>query len=306
VVEERYGIRSLEVRRRLTGGYANDLLLAEAEGRQLVIRVVRRPVDLAGLEWEAGVTRALAAEVPEVVAPVPALDGSSAVALGADAVLVLPYVDAMPADRDDPRQRAAAAALLGRFHAAARNLDVGQRPGAVRLAQLRPRLADGSYYAAIGPTAKPWPPQLEARRGEIDAARRWMLAFVERVARERTPAETVVHGDYFRGNVLCRGGEAIGLVDFEDMRLDWAVADLAGAAWEFCKAGDCETFDRAEAHAFIQAYRAAGAATPSADDDLIVPLIRVRRVLELVRAPYDRRVDWEYQIANLDAFERLG
>jgi hypothetical protein len=33
---------------------------------------------------------------------------------------------------------------------------------------------------------------------------------------------------------------------------------------------------------------------------------RVRRILEVIRTPYDRRVDWDYQLANLDAFERLG
>jgi Ser/Thr protein kinase RdoA (MazF antagonist) len=290
----------------LTGGYANDLFLADADGRPLVLRLVRRPVDVAGLEWEVRTVRALASSVGEIVAPLSALDGAAFVAYGEDALLVLPYVDGTPADRDDPEHRAEAAALLGRFHAAARDLDLEQRPGVARLAELRRAFEDGSYFAAIGPSRRELPPALAERHDEIVAARRWLLRFVEDVAAERELDETVVHGDYFRGNVLFRGSRAVGLIDFEEARLDWTAADLAGAVWEFCKADDYETFDPTEAEAFVSAYRAAGGTCPPAEDGLIVPLIRVRRILELLRAPYDREVDWEYQRANLDAFERLG
>jgi Ser/Thr protein kinase RdoA (MazF antagonist) len=133
-----------------------------------------------------------------------------------------------------------------------------------------------------------------------------MLEFVETVARTRRLKEGLDPRRLLSGNVLVRGRKAVGLVDFEEARIDWTAADLAGAIWEFCKHDDDETFDAAEADAFLRAYRAAGGVVPAAEDDLLVPLIRVRRILELPRAPYDREVDRDYQRANLDAFQRLG
>jgi Ser/Thr protein kinase RdoA (MazF antagonist) len=290
----------------MRGGYANDLFLADAPDGPVVIRVVRRPVDVAGLEWETGVLAELRRAVPEIAAPIPALDGGFFVLHGPDAVLLLPYVEGTPADPDDPGHRAEAAALLGRLHRAARGLELEQRPGAARLADLRGALADGSYFAAIGPTAQPLPPELERRRDELRSGQEWMLELVERLARERRLEHGLVHGDYFRGNVLVRRGRAAGLIDFEEARLDWTAADLAGAVWEFCKREDYASLDAAEAGEFVAAYRAAGGTSPPADDDLLVPLIRVRRILEVLRAPYDRHVDWDYHLANLDAFSNLG
>jgi Ser/Thr protein kinase RdoA (MazF antagonist) len=53
------------------------------------------------------------------------------------------------------------------------------------------------------------------------------------------------------------------------------------------------------------ADRDAGGPIPPAEDDLLVPLIRVKRVLEVMRAPTDRHVDWEEQRENLRAAEAL-
>jgi homoserine kinase type II len=301
-----YGVRRVVVRRRLEGGYANDLYDVDTDRGRLVVRVIRRPFDRRGPEWETRIVRALAPQVPEVVAPLPTREGSTVFAHGDDAVVVLPFVDGVPADPDDHAHRAEAAALLGRFHAASRSLEPQQRPGATRLGALRSTIADGSYFAAIGPTARPLPPELERRRREIEAGRAWMLELVEELARTRGLDDGLIHGDYFRGNVLVGDGKAVGLVDFEEARLDWRAADLANAVWEFCKDADMATLNAADAHEFVGAYRAAGGTVPAAEDDLLVPLIRVRRLLELLRAPYDRHVDWDYQRQNLDAFQRLG
>ena len=44
---------------------------------------------------------------------------------------------------------------------------------------------------------------------------------------------------------------------------------------------------------------------PPTEDDTLLPLMRMRRVLEILRAPYDRTVDWNYQLCNLEAFHGL-
>jgi hypothetical protein len=45
---------------------------------------------------------------------------------------------------------------------------------------------------------------------------------------------------------------------------------------------------------------------PPDEDDLIVPLIRGRRILEVLRAPTDRHPRWDLQQANLCAYAALS
>ncbi len=58
--------------------------------------------------------------------------------------------------------------------------------------------------------------------------------------------------------------------------------------------------------AFVAAYREAGGRVPPEEDDLIIPLIRAKRILEVLRAPTDRDPQWDYQLANLRAYVNLG
>jgi homoserine kinase type II len=306
VAEERYGLPRSRIERRLSGGYANDLFLVRSDLGAHVLRVMHPPVDPAAIGWEHTLLNALAPRLPEVCAPLPTLDGESSVRAADRFVAVFPYIKGAPAEHGDERHRDAAAQLLGRFHAAAAELRPAQRPRAVALHELRPAIERGSYFAGIGAEARPWPTELRTRTGFIDDARAWLLDFVEEVWARRKPTQGLVHGDFFVGNVLIEQERVVGLVDWEEARLDWTLFDVSSAVWEFCKSGDKTTFDRLAAASFLASYRSAGGTLPADEDDLIVPLIRARRILEVLRSPYDRTVDWGYQLANLKAFERLG
>jgi Ser/Thr protein kinase RdoA (MazF antagonist) len=297
---ERYGFRRVEVRGRLAGGYTNDLFVVQADGDAVVARVQRRPVDVESLAWEHRLVRLLAERVPEVVTPLAAADGSTFFRHGDDTVALLPYVEGAPAEPG--RDASAAAAAIGRFHGASARLDLQPRPGSTPLDELRSGIESGRYFAAIGPHARELPPPLAARREEIDRALGWALAFTEGVQRATTHA---IHSDIFRGNVLLRGGRVVALLDWEEAHVDWAAVDLADGMWDFCRP-DGAIFDPDAGPGFVRAYRAAGGTVPPDEDDLLLPLVRVRRILELVRAPYDYYVDWEYQAANLEEFDRLG
>jgi hypothetical protein len=56
---------------------------------------------------------------------------------------------------------------------------------------------------------------------------------------------------------------------------------------------------------FVDSYRASGGSVSPEEDDLIVPLVRVKRILEVLRAPTDRHPRWDYQLANLRAYQRI-
>ena len=116
-----------------------------------------------------------------------------------------------------------------------------------------------------------------------------------------------MHGDFFRGNVLVADGRVAGLVDWEEAHVDWFTAELANGVWEFCKREDLRRRARRARPRRSWPPTASPAAPRAADDDdLLVPLIRAKRVLEVLRAPTDRQVDWDYQRRNLAAFRALG
>ena len=94
------------------------------------------------------------------------------------------------------------------------------------------------------------------------------------------------------------------LLDWEEADIDWLVWDLASSIVPFCSlaAGD---LDRDAAQVFLDSYRAASGRVPPEEDDLIVPLLRVKRILEVLRAPTDRNPRWDYQLANLRAYQVL-
>ena len=293
-LEERYGLEGYEASERLAGGYANDIFRLEGPAGPLVLRLQHPPLQPERLRWEHDVVRRLAEQLPEVPAPLPARDGTTFFRHERFAVWLLPFVDGAPGRDGGVRERGEAAALLGRLHRFGGELDVSPWRGQKQLADLAwPETAPG--YS--GPLA--------GREEEAAAARAWAVAFVAETAAARKPASGLVHGDYFAGNVLFRDGHAVAVLDWEELAVDWTAYDLASGSWEFC-ADAAGELDLEAMEEFVAAYRDAGGTVPVEADDLLVPLIRVKRIVELLRMPTDRHVDLDYHARNLDAFWSLG
>jgi Ser/Thr protein kinase RdoA (MazF antagonist) len=286
-VAERYEGAPFVPLRVLKGGWANDVFLLSSERGQVVLRVKHPPSEPASIAWEHAQLQRLKPAIPEVVAPIRARDGCTFFLFEGDAVTLVPFVDGSPADRASAGHRLGAARLLARVHAATANLPVEARPGPEGLQQLR------SLDTAGVPSE--W-------RGRVERLYRDAIALLERLD-TRPLVHGAVHGDFFRGNVLVRDDEVVALLDWEEAHVAPLVSELANGVWEFCQTGDY--LERESGAAFVAAYREAGGPVPGGEDDLIVPLIQAKRVLELLRAPADRRVDWEYQAHNLRSAENL-
>jgi len=100
-------------------------------------------------------------------------------------------------------------------------------------------------------------------------------------------------------------GHVTALLDWEEAELDWQVWDLASSIGPFCSTAD-GALDGKAAKEYIDSYRIAGGRVPPEGDDLIVPLLRIKRILEVLRAPTDRHPQWDYQLANLRAYQVVG
>jgi Ser/Thr protein kinase RdoA (MazF antagonist) len=274
----------------LEGGWANDVFLLVGRRERFVLRHKHPPSDPASVAWEHDVLARIAPVVPATVAPLVARDGSTFFLFDDDAVWLMPAIDGEPADRERDAHRIAAGRLLGQLHATTAGLDPGERPGIDGLRRLRALDAAGLPVD--------W-------RERVTPLREDALATLEELE-HREPLRGVVHGDFFRGNVLVRGDDVVALIDWEEAHVAPLVSELANGVWEFTKSKVTHDFDGDAAARFVAAYREAGGPVPPDEEDLVVPLIRAKRVLELLRAPTDRFVDWEYQEHNLLAAERLA
>jgi Ser/Thr protein kinase RdoA (MazF antagonist) len=288
---ETYGFEVVEVGERLSGGYANDLYRVRADGADLVLRVKRPPAHEEDVAWEHELIRGLARALPEVQAPLETHGGDTSFALEDRRAWLIPFVEGRPADETREEHRLAAAAALGRLHRAAMGLDLPQRPLQAPLPELE------------------WPPlartpELAGAHEVIAEAREWAIGFVGGLEERELPWG-VIHGDYFPGNVLvAEDARVTAILDWEEAHADWLTWDLACAAGSFCSHGD--DFDRGAFRRFAAAYRAAGGPAREADDDLLEPLLRVKRVLEILRAPTDRDPRWDLQDRNVRSLAALA
>jgi Ser/Thr protein kinase RdoA (MazF antagonist) len=283
VIAERYGLDAPIRASRLTGGYANDVFLLE--GHDLVAHVKHPPAHLESLSWEHRLLRLLADRLPDVPAPLPDPSDSTFFLAQDRPVWLTPFVQGSPAQLSD---RQLVGAALGRLHAT--EIDLPARPGHARLRDLPI------------PPLREMPPRFDSWLELIAKARTDLIRLVSVIDRTRQPAVGVTHNDIFPGNVLVQNGSVTALLDWEEADVDWLVWDLATSLWPFCDTADW----RRAITDFVTAYRGAGGRVPAEEDDLILPLLRAKRILEVLRAPTDRHPRWDLQLANLEAYQALA
>jgi len=283
-IAERWGLAPLPPPEPLTGGYKNALLRCG----DVVVRLER--ADPESVAWEHELLAFLSHDVTEVVAPLPARDGSTFFASDGVVVSVLPFIPGIPLDRNDEDQRLQLAGLLARLH----------RAGA---AWQRPRPGRPSFAEADLEVNAWWdrrivdtPPVL-ARAFERAGA--WLAAGPEL-------ARGAVHGDVYRGNLRVRDGRIAGVVDWEEARVDWPAWELANATWEVCKDEATDALDPVRADAFLAAYVAAGG---PGELEPFEPLLRLRLVADALYSLTSRARGEPYDPAHvshlLRALERL-
>jgi Ser/Thr protein kinase RdoA (MazF antagonist) len=191
----------------LPGGYHN---LALRSG-ELVVRIEERDPESVG--WEHELLAWLEPEVPEVVAPLRARDGSTFLLFGSLVISLIPFVDG------EPRAGLEAAELYARIHARG-----AAWPDA------RPRFRRPSYADLDWERNDWWDWTAIAKPPELVRAfqrtRAWIASAPPLVV-------TPVHGDPAQQNVLWRNGRIAGVIDWEWARLDWPAVELAAAAYAF-------------------------------------------------------------------------
>lgn len=214
-VRERWGVAASACTR-IVMSDRNALAWIATDGGQVLLKWCVEPSRFPRLAVAADVAAWLGDRELPVSVPVPARDGSvqvevDGVSAGLQRVLVGELLDV-----DDPAAVRSVGRVLAELHDA-----LVTYPAASAVAAVRPT------PAPLVTQVQQWldgaPAHLPSDGLEL------LRALLGALPAEPLPVQ-VVHGDVRSANVLCADGRVVGLVDFEDLRLDHRVVELARAA----------------------------------------------------------------------------
>ncbi|MBT2209921.1 phosphotransferase [Actinomadura sp. NEAU-AAG7] len=245
----------------------------------LVVRVGPAWRSDAETEWCHAVAAHAASRMPEAVAPLRARDGATVVRGDGRPLSLWRHVEGEWPDTEEPTTRTQAAALLARLHRALADHAPPPRPTR-SFAEIG---LDGAFPEDVPELADP----------DLD---RWLAAF-----HARTPARQVVHGDYYEGNTLARGGRLVALLDWDEAFVAAPEFEVASAALEW-------TDEHARApelrRRFVADYHAAGGTAGPMDEETVAQLIRHRLRRETAYFNLARARGVEHDEDDLDYHRR--
>lgn len=236
----------------LEGGDEAIAWRAEAE-RPLLVHQSPTWRTAAEFAWVHALIACIAPALPEAVAPLRTHDGHTFIQHDDALVTLYPWVAGVHVDRADELQRKAAAELLARLHRTLLECSMPTRmpnpndPWAGR--------APTDPSELVDPDLDTWCAQLESRTDLTSG---------------------LVHGDYYRRNLLWADGRIVAVVDWHEARHDLLIREVASAVWEFSKDSSGRTLAVESAYDFLDCYRDAGGPAEVDGHELIVPLIRSR------------------------------
>lgn len=261
----------------LAGGDDSEVFRARGESLDIVVHVLPEWMTAERIGWIHDFVRHVRLEVSEAVTPLE-YRGRSVQEVNGRLVTISPYISGSPLTRESRAQRDSAAETLARIHNRSMCwVDAGAGGGADR----------------IGRALRPLPSQL--RDGELD--RWWSEA-------SGGMLQAAIHGDYYRGNLLCGGGRVVGVVDWHDAHVSPLLLEVAGATFEMCR-DDGHGLDEARARQFVAAYAALGPIPP--DELALLPRamrVWIRMDVQTSIAYSDGEVS-EYARRQMRAFDEL-
>lgn len=290
VLEAHYDLRLGKATPLLGGEEALIWQVSSSRG-SLVVRMSPAHRSLVRLQQIHQVLLALAPMLPPVLAPLLAPDGSTLLSYQGQAVELFPFVSGEQLDRENARLRQAAARLLAHLHTAL-------------LSQTR----DAASLVRKGVVGErllhPPPDPASLLDPDLD---RWHSTLPEHPA-----AFTIglIHGDYYRRNLLTQGEQIVAVLDWDDLHPDFLMQEVAWASWEFGKTVSSDDWHLDRVQAFLQDYREAGGPCKAEEYHTIIPFVRWRLREELRYHHFAQMAagvpgEPGYAAGQVHAFERL-
>jgi Ser/Thr protein kinase RdoA (MazF antagonist) len=258
-IDERYGLALPEQGERLRGGASGSSFRAG----DVVVRV--QEADPESVRWEHAFVRFLAEEIPEVVEPLAAADGSTFFADDGKFVSVFPFVEGGEVRDREGSFRHELPVLLARLHRRALAWPVAEPR--VGVPALRDRDWDRNDW---------WDWSIVERTPSLTRAfeelRRW-------VADADGLCVCAIHGDFHSGNLLARDGRIVAVVDWQFARRDWPAFELASLAWDLAWDEQTGAVDAAARDSAVRAYVDAGG---PGEPEVLLPMARLEALVTVL------------------------
>lgn len=194
----------------------NALAWVEAAEGRMLLKWSIAPKGFQRLAFAADLTTWLADRGLPVSTPVRTLDGRVQVEDGGVSMGLQRVIGGTLLDVRDPARVHAAGATLARFHDALRDSPDRARAAGVRPPPT-PLVQQVAGWLEAAPTHVP------------DRARMALRRLLAAAPSDELPVQ-IVHGDYRAANVLCADSDVVAVIDFEDLRLDHRIVELARSA----------------------------------------------------------------------------
>ena len=267
---------------RLTGGYESDVYRVG----DVVVRISPEWRKSPDLQWVHDAVRHIHKAVWQAIAPITANDGSTFFRWEDKPISVFPYVDASRYTTYGSHERDEFAMILAQIHRAGYSLRDNPRPSGA-MTQIPDDFSDPD--SILDSDLDDW---------------------YENTFLAQNPTMGLVHGDYYRANILGEVGHRVeAVIDWDECEIRPIIGEVAWSTWEICKSDDGTTLNFPEAQHFIEVYRRNMNILPDHEYDGIIPLIRrhlryeVRRALMWKSQGHD--VDEDYLNAEIEAFHNL-
>jgi len=214
-VARRWGVR-VGSPERVVISDSNALAWVRRSDERFLLKWSVAPDRFERLAFAATVTASLGALGLPVSTPVSTLAGE--VQLTSDGVStgLQRVIDGGHLNVEDADQVHAAGAMLARLHNALREHPLRNSPPD-RLSVPPP------FTEQIAGWVTSKPPTLPPKAGDI------LGQMLEQVPADLSPLQ-IVHGDYRAANILCDGSAVVGVLDFEELRLDHRIVEVARSA----------------------------------------------------------------------------
>jgi len=327
-LERHYEMEKIIEAYRLEGGWWNDVFAVRTENRKYVVRVRHRTTLIESLHYEHALLSFMSKRIEEVPMPLPRRDGSTFFIRDERIVTMYPCMPGSIPDRHESSIRTAAAAMLARLHLAALDVpNVEPNPGHSSLAELNwdrnqswdwhevkqflaNRLDERQASSEFDEQQLEYIADIQKGRVEIEQQKERISAWLFHLSASRRGLLLApIHGDFYRGNLLCTGGRVTAVIDWDECRPEWLCYELARSTWEFCKDLRHNDLNRQHATEFIQAYKAAGGPVPFDEFELILPFVRCVRLMEVLfhlgLAAKGEPWDPEYTLHNWKSLQNL-
>ena len=295
---------------RVAGGELKEVFRLDLADRSLALSLYPPEATPAMVASELAWVAEFAAQMPEVPRPIPTADGAPLFVGQTGQVAVLSeFIEGEHPDRAVGAHRRAAAEMLARLHKVASNIrDPQPRPGYPAWTELDWRDNQCWSWSRVqrflhDSDLSDVPDRVEERVAKgLEPLPGALLALADL----DLPA-IPIHNDYFEGNLFCRDARIVGVVDWDEARLDWRAWEIANATWSFSRAAEEHRMDTLTAQAFLADYESAGGEITDDERRVLVQLMRVRllweTLYELGRGCLGDQMDWQYLYGNLTALD---